>query len=205
MSNSSSLSLPLDAMLACMYASDRSADGRFLTGVLTTGIYCLPSCPARKPKAENVVFFASEGEARAAGLRACKRCRPDQFHAGRDPDRERLAAALAALEQDPSAFPDVASLADRAGVGVSKLYTVVRRCAATTPGEIIHASRISVAKRLLREGEVGATEAAFAVGYESVSAFYERFRRATGLTPREFATGVPPAASAPVAIRRRLR
>ncbi|MCP4250656.1 MAG: DNA-3-methyladenine glycosylase 2 family protein, partial [bacterium] len=58
---------------------DRAWDGRFLTGVLTTGIYCLPSCPARRPKPENVRFFTAESDARDAGLRPCKRCRPDRF------------------------------------------------------------------------------------------------------------------------------
>lgn len=174
-------------MLARMRARDASADGHFLTGVTTTGIYCLPSCPARKPKAENVVFFASEGEAREAGLRACKRCRPDHFYAGTDPDCDRLLAALADLQRDPTAIPDVAALAARVGLGHSKLHTLARRCAGTTPAELIHAGRVHAAKRLLQLGKVGATEAAFAVGYESVSAFYARFKRATGMTPRAFA------------------
>ncbi len=181
------LSLPFDEMLARMVASDSTANGLFVTGVLTTGIYCLPSCPARKPKAENVVFFAAESEALEAGLRACKRCRPDDFYAGRDPDRERLESALSALDQDPSAFADVAAFAEQVGIGLSKLHTLTQRHAGTTPAELIHASRIRVAMRLLCEGQVGATEAAFAVGYESVSAFYKRFKQATGLTPRAFA------------------
>ena len=58
-------------------------NGKFIIGVLTTGIYCLPSCPARAPKPENVRIFATEAQAQAAGLRACKRCRPDLFYRGR--------------------------------------------------------------------------------------------------------------------------
>ena len=170
-----------------MYASDPAADGLFVTGVLTTGIYCLPSCPARKPKAENVVFFETEDEALGAGLRPCKRCHPDQFYAGQDPDRERLSAALSVLKRDPCTIPNVAALADRVKVGLSKLHALTRRYADTTPGELIHASRIGAAKRILRSGKTGATATAFAVGYESVSAFYERFKEATGLTPGEFA------------------
>ncbi len=56
---------------------DRTADGRFWYGVVTTGIYCRPQCPSRLAKRENVRFFASRDAARASGLRACKRCRPD--------------------------------------------------------------------------------------------------------------------------------
>src|ERR1700712_283313 len=70
---------------------DRACDGRFVTGVLTTGIYCRPSCPARHPRRENVRFFADGGAARAAGLRACLRCSPD------DVSREER-AVLSAIE-----------------------------------------------------------------------------------------------------------
>ncbi|MEM6338124.1 MAG: Ada metal-binding domain-containing protein [Bacteroidota bacterium] len=180
-------SLTFGERLARMYASDAASDGLFVTGVLTTGIYCLPSCRARKPKAKNVVFFDTEEEAVQAGLRPCKRCRPDAFYAGRDPDRDRLTAALSMLEHDPSSVPNVPALAKLAGVGVSKLHMLAQRHAQTTPAELIHASRIRVAMRLLQSGETGATETAFAVGYESVSAFYERFKQATGSTPGAFA------------------
>ncbi|MEM9663841.1 MAG: Ada metal-binding domain-containing protein [Bacteroidota bacterium] len=186
------MDLTVDEMLARMYARDASADGLFVTGVLTTGIYCVPSCPARKPKASNVVFFSTEAEARAAGLRPCKRCRPDRFYAGTDPDRDRFIEALALLEADPLAVPDVAALANQVGVGVSKLHELARRHRQSTPAELIHASRIRVAQRLLASGEIGATETAFAVGYESVSGFYERFKRATGLTPGAFADRARP-------------
>jgi len=183
----SHLPLTFDQMLARMYASDRSADGLFITGVVTTGIYCLPSCPARKPKAENVVFYGTEEEAQAVGLRACKRCRPDDFYGGRDSDRERLQATLDALELDPSAFPDVAALASHMGVGLSKLHKLALRCFETPPGELLHDTRIGIAKRLLREGSLGPTEVAFTVGYGSVSAFYARFKNATGMTPGSYA------------------
>src|SRR5215212_4586508 len=66
-----------DAWAAVM-RRDRALDGRFVTGVLTTGIYCRPSCAARHPKRENVRFFATGTEAAAAGLRACLRCKPDE-------------------------------------------------------------------------------------------------------------------------------
>ena len=59
-------------------------DGKFLIGVRTTGIYCLPSCPTHPPKAENVTLFRTEAECQAAGLRACKRCRPDLYYRGED-------------------------------------------------------------------------------------------------------------------------
>lgn len=174
-------------MLAQMYASDASADGVFITGVTSTGIYCLPSCPARKPKAENVAFFPDETGARQAGLRPCKRCRPDDFYAGRDGDQELLTALIDRIQRTPERFPDVASMALEAGVGLSKLHLLTQNRLQTTPAEVLHRCRIEKARDLLSRGNVGATEAAFAVGYESVSAFYRRFKQTTGLTPKAYA------------------
>src|SRR5687767_15315234 len=72
-------------MYARLLESDATCNGRFFTGVLTTGIYCLPACKARKPKPENVRFFPTCEAARAAGLRPCKKCHPDEFARGADP------------------------------------------------------------------------------------------------------------------------
>lgn len=69
--------IPDDEAWAAVMARDRAFDGRFVTGVLTTGIYCRPSCSARHPRRENVRFFADGAAARAAGLRPCLRCSPD--------------------------------------------------------------------------------------------------------------------------------
>lgn len=170
-----------------MRAADPTADGLFVTGVVSTGIYCLPSCPARKPNPENVVFFGDEAGARAAGLRPCKRCRPDDYYAGVDRERERFEAARCALADDPTSVRDVAAFADRVGVSPSTLHALAVRITGWSPGELIHAARIEAAKRLLTGGGETATGTAFAVGYESVSAFYARFRRVTGKTPGAFA------------------
>ena len=77
-----------DQMVERMLASDTTANGEFIVGVRTTKIYCLPSCrPPRKPKPENVTFYATVGDARAAGLRACKLCKPDAFYAAHGPEQ----------------------------------------------------------------------------------------------------------------------
>jgi AraC family transcriptional regulator of adaptative response / DNA-3-methyladenine glycosylase II len=67
-----------DRLWQAVEARDPRFDGQVFTGVTSTGIYCRPSCPARTPKRENVRFFATTSEAREAGLRACKRCKPDE-------------------------------------------------------------------------------------------------------------------------------
>lgn len=183
-------------MLARMRGRDATADGVFVTGVLTTGIYCLPSCPARPPNPENVVFFPTEGAASAAGLRPCKRCRPDQFYAGLDPARERFEAAYRVVLEDVAAVPTVGDFAGRVGVSVSTLHALAVRYAGRPPGELIRRSRIETATRLLEAGSPVAG-VAFEVGYESLSAFYARFKAATGSTPAAYAAAAPSAGSTP--------
>src|ERR1700730_2208706 len=85
-------------------------NGRFLIGVLTTGIYCLPSCPARPPKPENVRLFTSEAEAKAAGLRACKRCRPDLYYRGEDENLALFEGLTARVAAHPDEFADASAL-----------------------------------------------------------------------------------------------
>lgn len=164
-------------------AKDASFDGRVLTGVLTTGIYCLPSCPARKPLARNVRFFLDEAAAQAAGLRPCKRCRPDAFYRGEDADLARLEEAMARAWADPAAFPEAGALAEVAGVGLTKLKALFREHAHTQPAAFLQGARIRAACARLREGATPLLEVGAAVGFESPSGFHEAFRRQTGLAP----------------------
>src|SRR5258706_13694625 len=94
------------AMFARVLESDASFNGRFFTGVLTTGIYCLPACKARKPKPENVRFFPTCEAARAAGLRACRKCHPDDFARGAEPVLEDVEMLVTEIRERPTAFAD---------------------------------------------------------------------------------------------------
>lgn len=173
-------------MLARMLAADPAYDGRFITGVLSTGIYCLPSCRAKKPKPENVVFHASPREARAAGLRPCLRCRPDEFYRGHHAD-EALAEALAArVLERPGEYRNVSALARAGGVSVSRLHTLFRTHHHTTPAEFLTRSRVRDARRALLTTDRPITEIAFEVGFESLSAFGDNFRRSSAMTPQAF-------------------
>lgn len=164
-------------------ARDRRNDGRFVVGVVTTGIYCLPSCPARRPRPENVRFYADPAAARAAGLRACKRCRPDDFYARRDPDRELALELAAKVRARPGDFPDVASLVRAGGVGATKLTELFRRHYHASPAAFLVEARVQHAARALDAGETRILQAGLAAGFESSSAFHENFRRRLGLTP----------------------
>ena len=92
-------SVDVEAAWAAFERRDRNWDGRVIGAVKTTGIYCKPSCPARRPRRENVEFFATAEEARAAGYRSCMRCRPDEV--GRD--RHAVAKAVRLIEQSEEA------------------------------------------------------------------------------------------------------
>lgn len=171
-------------MLARALARDARYDGAFITGVLSTGIYCLPSCPARNPKAQNIRFFEGEAEAREAGLRPCKRCRPDLFYRRINPD-ETLAQDLAELvRRDPAAFTDTRALAKTSGVGNTKLNELFRTHYHTTPSAYLQRSRAFLALRFLLEGET-VTEAAFRAGHGSLSTFHANLRKWTALNAKE--------------------
>jgi AraC family transcriptional regulator of adaptative response / DNA-3-methyladenine glycosylase II len=175
-----------EQMLARMYASDPTANGQFITGVLSTGIYCLPSCSARKPKSENVRFFFTEEDAQGAGLRACRRCRPSDFYRDHDPDLATLTTLTDQIRSDSGAFRDVSDLAASSNLGQTKLHALFRRHYHLTPAAFLARERVAAACRTLAETKGRVAETAFDVGYESLSAFNENFRKQTGLTPGEY-------------------
>ena len=158
-------------------------NGRFLIGVVSTGIYCLPSCRARKPKDENVRFLLGEAEAQAAGLRACKRCRPDHFYRNFDPDAEGLFALVERLRADPSAFGHTRDLCAAMGVGSTKLAQLFRQHYHQTPAIFLQQARLVAAARALLRSKASVVEVGLAVGFDSASGFHESFLRRFGLAP----------------------
>ncbi|UBV45105.1 helix-turn-helix domain-containing protein (plasmid) [Deinococcus taeanensis] len=175
-----------ELMLDRMLAADRAYDGRFITGVLSTGIYCLPSCRARKPKPENVVFHFSPVQARHAGLRPCLRCKPDDFYAGVHSDEARVDALAALMARSPAAVRNVAELARAADVSPSKVHDLFRVHLHTTPVEWLTRQRVRHAQHLLLTTSPSVAKIAFEVGFESLSAFGKQFRRMSALTPQAY-------------------
>jgi AraC family transcriptional regulator of adaptative response / DNA-3-methyladenine glycosylase II len=181
-------------MYARVLAGDASCNGRFFTGVLTTGIYCLPSCKARKPKPENVRFFPTCEAACAAGLRACKKCHPDDFARGADPVLESVETLVAEVRAAPQSFPDARAIVRRSGFGVTRLFELLRLHFHTTPADLLLRARLDAAKKQLLATDAGLLAIANAVGFESSSVFHEQFRRLNGLTPaayRSLEAGTP--------------
>ena len=172
-----------DECWAAATARDRAYDGRFVTGVLTTGIYCRPSCPARHPKRENVQFFANGAAARAAGLRACLRCSPDDVSR----DERAVLSAIAAIKaaEQPLAL---AALAAETGYSPAHFQRVFARHTGLSPsayGRALLAER--AAQALSAEGSV--TDAIYAAGYSGPSRFYEANQGRLGMTPSAWSNG----------------
>lgn len=170
-------------MYARLLESDPAYNGRFFTGVLTTGIYCLPACKARKPKPENVRFFPTCEAARAAGLRACKKCHPDDFARGADPILQDVETLVDEVRAAPAAFPDVRAIVRRSGFGATRLFELVRQHYHTTPADLLARARIEIAKTVLLGSDRALTAVAGEAGFESLSVFHDHFRRSNGLTP----------------------
>ena len=162
---------------------DRSFDGRFVTGVLTTGIYCRPSCAARHPARGNVRFFASGTEARAAGLRPCKRCRPDEV--ARDE-----AAVLAAIDEIKASEgrPQLAELAEAVGYSPTHFQRVFTRATGLSPAAYARALREERAREALSGGG-SVTEAIYEAGYEAPSRFYDSMEGKLGMAPSAWVRG----------------
>lgn len=167
-------------------AGDAAWNGRFFTGVLTTGIYCLPSCKAKKPKLQNVRFFTSCEDARAAGLRACKKCHPDDFARGADPVLESIESLVAEIRANPSAFPDVRAIVRRSGFGATRLFELLRLHYHATPADLLLRARLNSAKQRLLSTTDSLSTVAFDAGFESLSTFHENFRALNALTPSAY-------------------
>jgi AraC family transcriptional regulator of adaptative response/methylated-DNA-[protein]-cysteine methyltransferase len=165
-------------MHAALEERDASYDGVFVAAVKTTGIFCRPTCPARRPRPGNVVFFASAREALLAGFRPCRRCRPLEPRGARP---TWLAPLLAEVERDPSRRWRDADLRARglAPGRVRRWFVAHHRL---TFQAYSRARRLAAALGSIRDGS-DVTNAAFASGYESLSGFHEAFRNVLGRSP----------------------
>ncbi len=172
-----------DFAFAAFDRRDRSVDGQFIGAVRTTGIYCKPSCPARRPNRENVEFFGSAAEARAAGYRACLRCRPDDV--GRD--RAAVAKAIALIDASETA-PALNALAGSVGYAPHHFHRLFKRETGLTPAEYTRARRAKQADSLLMEGS-SITEAIYEAGYSGPSRYYAEASKRLGMTPSAWMNG----------------
>jgi AraC family transcriptional regulator of adaptative response/methylated-DNA-[protein]-cysteine methyltransferase len=172
-----------DACWAAFEARDRAADGCFVGAVRTTGIYCKPSCPARHPRRENVAFYPDGAAARAAGYRACLRCRPDEV--GRDATAVAEAVAILAAAEQPVAL---VALAKRVGYAPHHFQRLFTRAVGVSPAAYARGLRSERATVALGEG-ASVTEAIHAAGYSGPSRFYDEAAPRLGMSPSAWNKG----------------
>ena len=165
-------------------ARDAAFDGRFFFGVLTTGVYCRPSCPARLPKRENVRFYATTDAAEADHLRACLRCRPLAIF-GRDPAAMQVEEICRYLEKHVDERIKLADLAAMVKLSPFHLQRSFKAITGVSPKNYQDNARLKRFKSELREGP-SVTDAIYAAGYGSASRLYEKIDTRLGMTPKQY-------------------
>jgi AraC family transcriptional regulator of adaptative response/methylated-DNA-[protein]-cysteine methyltransferase len=173
-------------MWRAVLGRDRRADGTFVYAVKTTGVYCRPSCGARRPRRENVAFHQSCQSAARAGFRPCRRCRPEQS-AEADSRLTAVAVACRFIERSAS-VPTLDTLARAAGMSRFHFHRVFRAVVGITPRAYATAYRSGRMREELRR-RTTVTEAIYAAGFNSNSRFYDAAGRELGMTPTTFRAG----------------
>ena len=176
-----------DQCWAAVRAKDRARDGQFVFGVVTTGVFCRPSCPARLPKRENVRFFAEVADAARAGFRPCRRCRPLESKADGKSARA-ISASCEWIRQHAHETVTLEALAGRAGLSRFHFQRTFKSAVGITPSQFVEACRISQFKRQLRRGG-SVTDAIYDAGFGSSSRLYERVDTRLGMTPGQYRAG----------------
>jgi AraC family transcriptional regulator of adaptative response / DNA-3-methyladenine glycosylase II len=178
---------------------DPRFDGWFVTGVVTTGIYCRPSCPAVPPKRENVRFFPTAAAAQQSGLRACKRCRPDASPGSPEWNtRTDLVGRAMRLIADGVVDRDgVPGLARRLHYSERHLTRVLADGVGAGPLALARSQRAHTARVLIETTDLPLTDVAFAAGFSSVRQFNDTVQAVFALAPRDLRKANRRAASAP--------
>ncbi len=179
-----------DRRWAAVASRDPAADGQFVYAVRTTRIYCRPSCGSRRPKRENVTFYASPPAAVAGGYRPCRRCRPDEAAGGTGPrsGEEAVRRTLAYIDGHPGEVPPLAELARASGLSSAHLQRNFSRLVGVSPRAYAQALRRERLKSGLRQGR-SVSRAGWDAGYGSSRQLYEQGADALGMTPASYRAG----------------
>lgn len=161
-------------------------DGVFVYAVQSTGVYCRPTCPSRRPRADRVRFFAAPQSAEDAGYRACRRCDPQSTAAPAAVERVRRACVALARRRDGAIR--LSDLARLVGGNAHHLLRTFKQTLGITPREYVDACRVGALKAGLRSGN-GVAAATFDAGYGSGSRVYEHSSAKLGMTPAAYARG----------------
>ena len=171
-----------EALWSAVLERDASYDGVFFYGVATTGIYCRPQCPSRKPKRENAVLSFSRQALEQAGYRPCRRCQPDRQGPGVQAD---AVIALCRFIEESERIPSLSELADTANMSQSAVSRLFKDALGLTPREYADAHRTERFRGALRHGG-GVLDAAYEAGYGSTSRVYDKTNGRLGMTPKSY-------------------
>jgi len=178
--------LSKETMWQATVSCDPAYDGIFFYAVKTTGIFCRPSCKSKVPNCENVSFFPNENEAQNAGYRPCKRCRPDLNIKAYDPFESLLEDTKRLIKNNYVQNMPLHEIASRVGVSRFHLNRIFKERTGYTPRTYLEKIRVNEARRLLLTTNLNSTEVGYQTGYQSVSAFYNAFKRNTGFSPIQY-------------------
>lgn len=167
---------------------DGDQDGHFFFGVTTTGIFCLPSCAARRPLRKNVRFFNTANEAQGEGLRPCRRCHPLKRGTGQRVKQIRELCQFIQEHSDSGDPLTLEVLSRQSGLSSSQLRHRFREIVGVTPRQYVEACRFKALKEGLRDGE-SVTAAIYEAGFASSSRVYEQVHARLGMTPTEYRSG----------------
>jgi methylphosphotriester-DNA--protein-cysteine methyltransferase len=170
-------------MWSAFLRRDARYDGRFVAAVRTTGIFCRPSCTCRKPRRENVRWYATPAAAALAGFRPCKRCRPELAGGVAEAERSMAEGALAFMREHHEEPLTLAGIGRAVAVSPSHFARRFRAATGAPPMRALADIRAARAEELLATTDRGVLEVALACGFGSASALTRAFRRRTGVTP----------------------
>jgi AraC family transcriptional regulator of adaptative response/methylated-DNA-[protein]-cysteine methyltransferase len=172
-------------------ARDSAHDGAFVFAVATTGVYCRPSCPARRPRRENVTFFSRPEQAEKAGFRACLRCRPRSISGNPQSDSAKEICRYIELHLDePITLEHLGKVFRQSPFHLQRRF---KAALGITPREYADSCRLRLLKRNLQAGD-NVTRAMYDAGYGSSSRLYEKTASQLGMTPDKYRRGAVAAA-----------
>lgn len=166
---------------------DSSRDGSFVFAVRSTGIYCRPSCPARRPRREHVSFFQLPEAAEQAGFRACRRCHPRRAQAS-DPRIELVRQICHAIDEHDEEPQTLNTLSQETGVSAHHLQRTFKELMGITPRQYAESRRLNQFKANVKGG-ASVTEAMYDAGYGSSRSLYEQSSSRLGMTPATYGRG----------------